>query len=115
MEKPIKLDKVIQVYSGKSGECYCGCSGTYWYSNAANNDPEFVSLTKVKRIVNKLNKNISVVEYIKSSDEDIYTLTIGTHDWTVYCKKFNNLDYLAEKYEESLKRNPLTKNSKQVY
>jgi len=106
MDKPIKLSRVKQVYSGKSGECYCGCSGIYWYPNIEEHPiSEEVSLAKVKRIVNKLNKNFADVIYIKGTPEDIYTLTIGKHDWTVYLKPYSNLDYLEEKYEEKLGKN----------
>jgi hypothetical protein len=109
MDKPIKLSRVEKVYSGKSHECYCGCSGKYYYpDDAPNRYPEEVSSAKVKRIVNKLNKYASDVIYIKGTPEDIYTLTIGRHDWTVYLKPYSNLDYLEEKYEEKIALDKIT-------
>jgi hypothetical protein len=103
MDKPIKLSRVKLAYSGKAETCHCGCSGKYWYPEMVPyRDPEEVSLAKVKRIVNKLNKNASEVTYIKGRDEDIYALTIGKHDWTVYLKPYSNLDLLEDKYEEKV-------------
>jgi hypothetical protein len=106
MENPIDLEDVKRVYSGKSDTCYCGCSGSYWYPDEGTTYgriKEEISLAKVKRIVNKLNKNISQVEKIVGMDEDIYTLTVGKHDYTVYCHKFNNLRYLEKKWLEKQK------------
>ena len=104
MDKPIKLSRVLQVYSGKSEECHCGCAGTYWYPNIEEHPIlEDVSLAKVKRIVNKLNKNAADVTCIHGTDgEEIYTLTIGKHDWTVYLKPYSNLDFLEDKYAEKI-------------
>ena len=88
--KPIKLHRVEKVYSGKALNCYCGCSGKYWYPDSE------VSLAKVKRIVNKLNKHLNEVQDWLS----FATLTIGKHDWTVYMKPYTNLDMLEDKSEE---------------
>jgi hypothetical protein len=97
------------VYSGKSETCYCGCAGTYWYSEMAiGRITEEVSLAKVKRIVNKLNKYVSDVTYIPGTPEDIYTLTVGKHDWTVYLKPYSNLDLLEDKYEEKIALDKIT-------
>ena len=30
----VTLDKVMSVYSGKAGKCYCGCSGNHRYASA---------------------------------------------------------------------------------
>jgi hypothetical protein len=108
MDKLIKLNRVKQVYSGKSNTCYCGCSGTYWYPNIETGYEPFVSLSKVKRIVNKLNKNAADVIYLKGTDEDIYTLTVGKHDWTAYCEPYSNLDLLEDKYEEKIALDKIT-------
>jgi len=105
MDKPIKLNRVEKAYSGKSHECYCGCSGKYWYPTEEHPYSEEVSLAKVKRIVNKLNKNAADVTSVNG---EIYTLTIGKHDWTVYLKPYSNLDYLEEKYEEKLALDKIT-------
>lgn len=98
--KPIKLHRVASVYSGKTSNCYCGCSGTYWYPDEEScNYPDSVSLPKVKRIVNKLNRNLDSLTVI---DGRVFTLTIGYHDWTVYMKPYTNLDLLEDKDEEKL-------------
>ena len=95
--KPIKLYRVEKVYSGRTQNCYCGCSGTYWYPDAATDcPPDERSSARVKRIVNKLNKNLDSVV----SGGDIFILTIGRHDWTVYMKPYTNLDMLEDKSEE---------------
>ena len=109
MDKPIKLSRVLRVYSGETGECYCGCSGTCWYpSEESDCNLEYVSLAKVKRIVNKLNKYAADVLYLQGTPEEIYILTIGKHDWTVYLKPYSNLDLLEDKYEEKLALDKIT-------
>ena len=96
--KPIKLHRVEKVYSGKTGNCYCGCAGTYWYPDEATDcPPDECNSAKVKRIVNKLNKNL---EKVQGSYDDLITLTIGKHDWTGYMKPYTNLDMLEDKSEE---------------
>lgn len=104
--KPIQLHRVESVYSGKTGNCYCGCSGKYWYPDAETaaypdaktaTYSDFVSLPKVKRIVNKLNRNL---DQLTAIDDRVFTLTIGHHDWTVYLKPYTNLDLLEDKLDE---------------
>jgi hypothetical protein len=102
---PINVADVSSVYSGKSNTCYCGCAGTHTYNPAhaewAGKNRGYVieqseiNLKTVKRIVSKLNKNLSEVEAI---DDKIFTLTVGKHDYTVYMR-----DYSDEKKALALK------------
>ncbi len=66
--KPIDLSLVRSVYSGRNGECCCGCSGTHSYASHLREDAskkrgyvvddDEVSNGAVKRIVNKINRKI---------------------------------------------------------
>lgn len=101
----ININDVASVYSGKSNTCYCGCAGTYSYNpdhveysskhRGYAVGPEEVNFKTVRRIVNKLNKNLSDVTAI---DHLIFTLQVGNHDYTVYLR-----DYSEEKKAEELK------------
>lgn len=88
---PVDISKVKKVYSGKSHTCYCGCAGKYYYPNhdleAAGKArgyeirPEEISDTQVKRIVNKINKNL---DQCTNYDDHLVVVQIGNHDYTAY-------------------------------
>ena len=54
MNDQIALKDVVSVYSGRDGSCCCGCSGKHWTKDKDDR--------QVSRVVNLMNKNISLVE-----------------------------------------------------
>lgn len=86
----LDIDKVASVYSGKANKCCCGCSGKYYYAKkfqewSSKNrgypvNDEDVNDRQVKRIVNKLNKNIEKLE----SDSNWFCLTEGNRWYIAY-------------------------------
>lgn len=70
--KAFDFTKVTSVYSGKANRCCCGCSGKHYYKNetrelAGKNrgyeiEDEEISDSMVKRIIKKIQENISISE-----------------------------------------------------
>lgn len=96
----IDLEKVVSVYSGKAGECCCGCSGKHTYASKYKNQGAFlrgydfseneISDAIVKRHVNTIMKlggqyqdNVWFVRtptrYYVAYMENGYTPTKGTN------------------------------------
>jgi len=91
--KTIDLNKVMQVYSGKIGECCCGCSGTYKVASAFRkeadknrgcpHDDEDISDKSVRTIVGKIERatinGVSpMIEY------DFVSVDVGNRIYTAY-------------------------------
>jgi hypothetical protein len=80
----IRLNDVIDVYSGKNKGCCCGCSGKYSYTERNRAVGGFVrgyevsddeiSDRSVSIILNKMRKNASRVEKLSETQ---YTLELG--------------------------------------
>lgn len=71
--KPITVDQVMKVYSGKPDTCCCGCSGTYRVNSQhlamanANrgydyNEPGDVNDKQVRKVVNLINQNLGAAK-----------------------------------------------------
>lgn len=70
--KQIEIENVGSVYSGKVGCCMCGCAGIYWVASKYRHeetkhrgygfDDGQISDRNVARIVNIINKNISIAD-----------------------------------------------------
>ena len=70
VEKPIEIQNIISVYSGKPG-CCCGCLGKHTYHpdyrvtagvrRGYKVEKDEVNLSTVKRVVRILNKNLKEV------------------------------------------------------
>ncbi len=90
----IGLEEIDKVYRGKPHKCMCGCAGDYFYmqSNAEAGgksrgyelQAEEISDGTVKRILNKVKKNQG--EGIEVIDDYIFTVVIGTKQYTIYKK-----------------------------
>ena len=91
----VKIEDIHQIYIGTPGKCMCGCSGNY-VSPAINAEyaakdrgyalsPEDISDKKVMTRLKKMIKNeANGVEVI---DDYIFTVIIGSRQYTLYLKK----------------------------
>ncbi len=79
----LEINQIASVYSGKDGECCCGCSGKHYYAKAhqaassksrgyAVTDDE-VSDRMVKKVVNKINDVLAMPEDVQKA----YQLDVG--------------------------------------
>ena len=71
----IQINKIAKAYSGKNGECCCGCSGKYYYPGTSNN-----ASRQAERIGNILNENASQVEELNPNQ---YSLELGARLYIV--------------------------------
>lgn len=101
--KPLKVEDVASVYVGKNGMCCCGCAGTHTYaSDYVTESSEYrgydvsedeVDDKKVKRVVNKINKNLSdeTAEALVVTNDSAFTqyvsVVLGTRLYIAYIKK----------------------------
>lgn len=80
----LSTSDVIQVYSGINGKCCCGCSGTHTYNPLYKDiaseqrgyevDDDQCSEKTVKRILNKIKKNLDAVDCFES---DFVSVVLG--------------------------------------
>lgn len=82
---PIAVDEVRSVYSGKDGNCCCGCSGTHYEADKPENS---AMVTRVLRIVNEA---IASDEAEWNSDDCVST-TIGKRLYIVYLREIDTRD-----------------------
>jgi hypothetical protein len=92
MMNQIDLQRVMSVYSGVNGACCCGCKGKHTFASAHVETgsrhrgyevtSDQVNDRTVKRIVNKVNKEISGgnAEY----DGDLVAAVVGNRQYVVY-------------------------------
>lgn len=76
----IDRGRVNKVYIGKTGCCYCGCKGEYYYPGTMAAD---AMVAEVLRVIASKKKT----EKLPGLDnEEIIVATIGKRDYTVYLK-----------------------------
>lgn len=91
----ILIEQIDSAYIGKPDKCMCGCSGTYSYSSMNRekssksrgykiNDDE-VNDKRVKFILDRMRKFQANGVYVL--DDYIYSVYIGTRQYTIYLFK----------------------------
>lgn len=94
----IDIKNVDCVYSGKPGQCRCGCAGNYAYTvhnmewsgkhRGYAIDPEDVNNARVKAVINKMRKYQHLgIEVLKNY---IFSLQIGKTEYSIYLKTEND-------------------------
>ncbi len=94
MSKQIKVEDVVDVYSGKNG-CRCGCGGKYYYNSAWVKEgkaergydiaEDEINDRMVNKVVKYLNEHIAEAEVI---DGYIFDIQVNEYRWyTAYLRK----------------------------
>ena len=90
---PLEIEQVQSVYSGKDGECCCGCKGKHYYASKyrteagkdrgyAIDDDEISD-----RMIKKVTKIINEANITDIDDGDSYlAVTIGTRLYIAYLR-----------------------------
>lgn len=96
LSKPIQIEDVVSVYSGRPG-CCCGCRGKHTYRSSTREEgtklrgykvwDKEVSDRTVARIVNKVNKDPATVGEYWNKKLSHYQLDLVNRWYIVYPRK----------------------------
>lgn len=84
-KKPLTADRILSVYEGAEGRCYCGCAGTHSYNS------KFIKEASADRgyAVNKDEVDDGAIEEVLSVEvQDVcITAVVGRTAYTAYFTK----------------------------
>jgi hypothetical protein len=90
----LNTDEIVSVYSGKNGECVCGCHGKHIYNSKLVAEgtkrrgyavtPSEVKDWTISRLLNLMKRNATQVSANKGLEGGMYTFVNGTRLHILY-------------------------------